>query len=707
MRPDKLFALFADVTRLKGVGPGAKKALARLFYRAESARVIVRDVAFHAPLGVIDRRNSPSLKQAKDGDIVTFKVKVETHQPPPKRVGKLPYKVICHTAEGFLTINFFHARADYVTQALPIGSERVVSGKLERYGEAPQITHPDIIAPVADFLKIQALEPVYGLTGGLTNRHLARIIVAGLATVPELPEWLDGAYLKQQGWLSWKASLLALHHPEKAEDISPLSPARMRLAYDEILANQLALALVRARLRKRAGEPIALLTALREKAIQALPYQLTAGQRQVLAEIDEDLGSGSRMLRLLQGDVGSGKTVVALLAMLRVIETGKQAALMVPTELLGRQHLNFMERMATPLGLKVQLLTGGMKPGNYSSALAAIATGETHIVIGTHALFQEKVIFHTLGLAVIDEQHRFGVAQRMALTAKSKDTHVLVMTATPIPRTLTMTAFGDMDCSVLNEKPAGRREIATKAIPLSRSEEVLEGIGRAMQKGDKVYWICPLIEESDSDDENLPSDLAAAEARYIEFTHRFGKRVGLVHGRMKAEERDRVMLGFAGDVYDVLVATTVVEVGVDVPDATIIVIEHAERFGLAQLHQLRGRVGRGDKPSSCILLYTDRSGEIAKSRLRVIRETNDGFRIAEEDLKLRGAGDILGTRQSGMPDFRFADLSLHYDLLKTAHNDAKLILHQDAELKMPRGQALRHLLYLFDYDENIRFLGAG
>jgi len=378
---------------------------------------------------------------------------------------------------------------------------------------------------------------------------------------------------------------------------------------------------------------------------------------------------------------------------------------MVPTELLGKQHFAFITRVVADTGVRARLLTGSMKTKEHEEAQAAIAAGEVDIVIGTHALFQDKVVFKDLALAIIDEQHRFGVAQRMSLTAKAKDTHVLVMTATPIPRTLTMTAFGDMDCSMLTEKPAGRPEIVTKTIPLSRMEEVLEGIARAIAKGDKVYWICPLVEESD--DENVPSDLAAVEARFIEFTHRFGKRVNMVHGRVSAEDRDRIMLGFAGGEYDILVATTVVEVGVDIPDATIIVIEHAERFGLAQLHQLRGRVGRSDKPSSCLLLYTDRCSDIAKSRLRIIRETNDGFRIAEEDLKLRGSGDILGLRQSGVPNFHFADLSQHYDLLRAAHDDAKLALHNDPELKSERGQALKTLLYLFEYDENIRLIGAG
>jgi ATP-dependent DNA helicase RecG len=705
MRPDKLFALFSDVTRLKGVGPGAKKALGRLFYNDENATTYIRDVLFHLPVSVIDRRNSPTLKTAKDGDIVTLIVKVETHQAPPRRRGvKQPYKIICHTKEGYLTLVFFHARSDYIAGQLPAGEERVISGRFERYGAVAQITHPDIIAPVTELKKIQVLEPIYGLTGGLTNRHLRKIIESGLQLLPDLPEWINEAYKIREEWKSWKQALKSVHNPEKPEDIFPGTAARLRLAYDEILANQLALALVRKRLRKTVSSPIVASSILREKIMGSLPYQLTAGQTQVLKDIDEDMASGNRMLRLLQGDVGSGKTIVALLAMLSVVEAGKQAALMVPTELLSRQHLKFIERIAAP-GVRVQLLIGGMKAKEYNDALTRIASGDVDIVIGTHALFQDKVIFKELALAVIDEQHRFGVAQRMALTAKSKDTHVLVMTATPIPRTLTMTAFGDMDCSILAEKPIGRQEIATKAIPLSRADDVLEGIARATAKGEKVYWICPLVEESE--DENAPSDLAAADMRYKEFLHRFGPHVGMVHGRIDAAERDRVMLGFASGEYNILVATTVVEVGVDVPDATIIVIEHAERFGLSQLHQLRGRVGRSDKPSVCILLYTDRCNDIAKSRLHVIRETNDGFRIAEEDLKLRGSGDILGTRQSGLPDFHFADLAQHYDLLRAAYDDAKLILHNDPKLESPRGQALRCLLYLFKYDKNIRFLDAG
>jgi ATP-dependent DNA helicase RecG len=705
MRPDKLFTLFSDVSRLKGVGDHMKKALGRLCHGDEDARVTLRDLVFHLPVSVIDRGHGPDMKDAKDGDVVTLVATVQSHQPPPRGRGRLPYKVICHSQQGFLTLVFFHARSEYLLSALPVGSARTISGKFERRGVGGQITHPDVIAPAEDMGKIQQPEPVYGLTATISNRQLSKIIRAGLALLPDLSEWIDAEFLRLKGWAGWKASLLAAHEPQSLEDLLPQSIPRTRLAYDELLANQLALALVRRGLRKPVARPVAASGALRTKLRGALPFQLTQGQESVLSEIDADMASGHRMLRLMQGDVGSGKTVVALMAMLSAVEAGRQAALMAPTELLALQHFAFIRRMLQPHGVPVELLTGSLKAREHSDALTRIASGEASIVIGTHALFQEKVVFHDLALAVIDEQHRFGVAQRMMLTSKNADTHVLVMTATPIPRTLTMTAFGDMDCSALTEKPIGRQPIATKAVPLSRADDVIEAVARAMEAGTKVYWICPLVEESE--DENAPSDLAAAQMRHTEFTHRFAGRVGLVHGRLPAAERDTVMAGFAGDAFDLLVATTVVEVGVDVPAATVIVIEHAERFGLSQLHQLRGRVGRSDKPSTCILLYTDQCNDTAKARLRAIRETNDGFRIAEEDLKLRGSGDILGTRQSGMPDFRFADLTQHYELLRAAYDDARLALQTDGHLLTARGEALKTLLYLFGYDENIRYLEAG
>lgn len=706
MRPELLFPLFSDVNRLTGVGPGIKKSLARLLGVSDPLSVPLRDLVFHVPVGLVDRRNSPTLAHAKEGDLVTLVVHVEAHQPPQKNYGKkLPYKIICHTPEGYVTLIYFNARKEQLNSMLPVGQQRVVSGRLERYGAMAQITHPDIVAPIAELEAVRGVEPVYGLTAGVSNRMLRKIMMQALAKVPDLPEWQDKHLLAREGWQGWRQALLTAHAPESADELMPQSKPRVRLAYDELLASQLALSIVRQRSRVRTGVVMSAAVELRSKVMQLLPYALTGGQKRILQEIDADMASGERMLRLLQGDVGSGKTVVALLAMLNAVAAGRQAAFMAPTELLARQHVAFLLKTAQQAGIEVASLMGSLSAAEHAATLERIASGEVAIVVGTHALFQEKVKFHNLGMAVIDEQHRFGVKQRTALIQKSQDAHLLVMTATPIPRTLLMAAYGDLDASQLTEKPAGRQEIATKAIPLSRQEEVLQGIERVLEKGEKVYWVCPLIEGSDEEGEE--PDLAAAQARYVEFTHRFRGAAALAHGRMKQQEREQAMLGFAGSRFNLLVATTVVEVGVDVPEATIMVIEHAERFGLTQLHQLRGRVGRNDKPSTCILLYDDNCGETAKARLKIMRETNDGFRIAEEDLKLRGGGDILGTRQSGLPDFRFADMTCHTHLLKMAHDDARLVLQHDPKLAGERGRALRHLLYLFSHDDNIRLLDGG
>lgn len=706
MRPEILFPLFSDVNRLTGVGPSIKQHLARLLRAQDPLSVPQRDLAFHMPLSLFDRRNSPPLNMAKAGDIVTLVVTVEAHEPSdPRRGRKSPYKIICHTPQGYLTLIYFHVRGDYLSKQLPVGQQKVVSGTLERYGAVPQITHPDIVAPVGELQDVMKVEPVYGLTAGLSNRQLGKIIHQALGKLPELPEWADAALLAREGWPRWKEAVLKAHAPQQLDDLLPQNAARSRLAYDELFSNQLALMILRGKLRKRAGVALQGSGVLKQKLLARLPFSLTQGQTDAVRQIEDDLKSGERMLRLLQGDVGSGKTAVALLAMAGAIEAGKQAAFMAPTEILARQHAAFLTKTAEAEGIRVVLLTGSLKSKEQEAALAQVKSGEAQMVIGTHALFQDRVQFKNLGLAVIDEQHRFGVRQRTALIEKSPDTHLLVMTATPIPRTLVMATYGDMDVSLLTEKPAGRKPIATKAIPLSRVEDVLEGIGRALQKGEKVYWVCPLIEEADEESQ-LP-DLAAAQARFVEFTHRFGRRVALIHGRMKQAERDTAMLGFKGDAYDLLVATTVVEVGVDVPEATIMVIEHAERFGLSQMHQLRGRVGRSDQPSNCILLYSDNCGEIAKSRLRVMRETNDGFRIAEEDCRLRGSGDILGTRQSGLPGFHLAVMPEHEELMQIAHSDARLLLHQDPKLSTERGQAARTLLYLFSHDENVRLLEGG
>ena len=563
------------------------------------------------------------------------------------------------------------------------------------------MVHPDHVVSEADFASMPLIEPVYPLTAGLTGKVLLRAIREALDSVPPLPEWLDAALIAREKWPAFAVALAAAHHPAKPIDLEPTSPHLSRLAYDELLASQLALAILRHRQRKSVGAARQGDGRLKAKIIAALPFTLTGSQAAALAEIDADLARPERMLRLLQGDVGSGKTVVALLAAASVIESGAQAAIMAPTELLVRQHARTIAPLADAAGMRIAVLTGRERGREREETIAGLASGDIDLVIGTHAIFQAGVDFRDLGLVVVDEQHRFGVHQRFALTSKGTATDVLVMTATPIPRTLVLTYYGDMDVSRLTEKPAGRRPIETRVLPLTRLDEVVARVRDAVSRDAKAYWVCPLVEELEV------LDVAAAEDRYKALTKALGPIVGLVHGRMKPAERDKQMAAFQSGMFKVLVATTVVEVGVDVPDATIIVIEHAERFGLAQLHQLRGRVGRSDRPSVCLLLYKAPLGAVAKDRLRIMRETEDGFVIAEEDLRLRGGGEILGTRQSGMPGFRIANIETHAPLMEIARDDAQMIVDADPDLATERGEALRLLLYIFGRDEAVRLLRAG
>jgi ATP-dependent DNA helicase RecG len=563
------------------------------------------------------------------------------------------------------------------------------------------MVHPDRVVDEQGLANLPLLDPVYPLTEGLSQGQVQRAADAALNRIPTLPEWQDEAWLKTRGFPSFAEALKRLHRPNDLADILPQSPAWSRLAYDELLAGQLALALVRAHMRRQAGRRSAGDGALRKRIVAALPYALTGSQVRAVADIVRDLAAPERMLRLLQGDVGAGKTVVALLAAAAVVETGRQAALMAPTEILARQHLATIAPLAEAAGMTIAILTGRERGRERADIMRRLEAGEIDLLIGTHALFQEDVAFRDLALAIVDEQHRFGVHQRLALTRKGEAVDVLVMTATPIPRTLVLTYFGDMDISELREKPAGRKPIDTRTIPLDRLSEVVEAVGRAIDEGRRVYWVCPLVSESEV------VDLAAAEERFSFLKNRFGAVVDLVHGKLKGADKDAAMARFAAGETRLLVATTVIEVGVDVPEATVMVIEHAERFGLAQLHQLRGRIGRGAERSTCLLLYKGPLGETAKARLAVMRETEDGFRIAEEDLRLRGEGDVLGTRQSGMPGFRIARVEVHRDLIEAARDDAALMLARDLELASERGEALRHLLYLFERDEAIRLLRAG
>ena len=714
MRDAQLNFLFSPVTRIKGVGASVAQSLGRLLPSATalsgSPTPIIRDLLFHLPVGIVDRRFTCQLRTAPAEIVATFVVRVDEHLPPKqKRYGKQPYKVLCSNETGDITLVFFNAREEYLKKALPVGEQRVISGRTEHFDYRVQMTHPDIIAPVSQLVDVQKPEPVYPLTLGITSRRIAKLVNDALAKLPALPEWIPEETRKRHAWPDWKTALCQAHHPDTESDLAPTALARMRLAYDEMLANQLHLALLRQHMQAQAGTVITGTGEFTDALAAVLPFTLTKGQQHVLADIGDDLKSGKRMGRLLQGDVGSGKTIVALFAMLRAAEHGLQSALMAPTELIAKQHYEVITSLLSPIPHLPSpiLLTGAVKGAARKQALEAIESGKASIVIGTHALFQEKVVFHNLALIVVDEQHRFGVNQRMALSAKGNEPHILHMTATPIPRSLTMTLYGDMDISMLTEKPAGRAPIVTRLIPASRYGEMMERMKAALDRGEKAYWICPLIEDEGL---QMADDVAAAQSRYTEFKARFGDVVGLVHGRMKADERHASMQDFASGKTRLLVATTVVEVGVDVRDATIMIVEHAERFGLAQLHQLRGRVGRGEKPSSCVLLYSEGVREennifpnaqppmpnASFARLSILRDTEDGFKIAEADLAQRGGGDLLGTRQSGMPRFVFMDLWAHTAMLVSARDEAKALIsgHQTSDQTQP----WHRLLQVFDYE---------
>lgn len=694
MRPAILFPLFAETRTLAGVGP----KLAELMAKLAGPRII--DLLFHLPISVVDRTRQPKLVDAEEGQVGTVMLNVLDHVP--RRDPRQPFRVRCSDDTAAIELVFFHAKMDYLSRALPVGSKRVVSGRIERFGGRLQMVHPDHIVLPEEADRLPAYEPVYPLTEDLSAKALAKAVHGALEKLPRFPEWLDGPYLAARGWPSFDAALRQAHAPRNANDLSPLAPARARLAYDELLANQLALALIRRRLRVNKGRSLAGDGRLVKRTRAALPFALTDAQEHVLAEIQSDMVAPARMLRLLQGDVGAGKTVIALLAMLNAVEAGTQAALMAPTEILARQHMAALSPLADAAGVRMSLLTGRERGRVREDILAALQSGAVDVVVGTHALFAEGVDFRDLGLAVVDEQHRFGVHQRLRLQGKGEaPADVLVMTATPIPRTLALTAYGDMDVSRLAGLPPGRKPVNTRLVSTERVGEVIDRLSRALARGERAFWVCPLVEGSEH------ADLAAAEERARELAQLLGERVGLAHGRMKPRERDAAMEQFRAGTTRVLVATTVIEVGVDVPEATIMVVEHAERFGLAQLHQLRGRVGRGAKPATCLLLYQPPLGETAKARLMTMRETNDGFAIAEQDLRLRGAGELLGTRQSGMPEFRLADLAQHAGLLQAARDEARLIVERDPELAGQRGEGLRVLLYLFERDEAVRYLRTG
>jgi len=702
MRPAILDPLFSPVASLAGVGPKLAELIARVTGREDPDDCRVIDLIFHAPYSLIDRRNRPGIALAPQGAIVTIEGRVDRHQPPPRGKPNIPYRVFLHDDTGELALTFFRAKGDWLQKSLPIDEMVMVSGKVDWFNGRPSMVHPDFIVKSSEAENLPLIEPVYPLTAGLSPKTLRKAIDGAVARLPQLPEWAETNLTLRQGFPSVTEAFRQLHDPSDEKDVDPQSPSRRRLAYDEFLAGQVSLSLVRQRVRKAPGQPIRVKGDLAAKIISALPFSLTTSQGAAVDDILKDMAGEERMLRLLQGDVGAGKTLVALLSMVAAVEAGGQAVLMAPTEILARQHFATISKLAGTAGVTIEVLTGRTKGRERDQIIERIASGEAQIIVGTHALFQDAINYHNLMLAVVDEQHRFGVHQRLRLTAKGISPHMLVMTATPIPRTLVLAAFGDMDVSKLTEKPAGRKPIQTVTIPTERIGDIVSRLRSAINEGKKAYWICPLVEESDV------SDLMSAEERRAVLARELGRdNVGLIHGRMSGPDKDAVMTAFKNGELRLLVATTVVEVGVDVPDATIMVIEHAERFGLAQLHQLRGRVGRGDEASTCILLYKGPLSETGRARLSILRDSEDGFLIAEEDLKLRGEGELLGTRQSGTPGFRIASLEAHADLLEIARKDAAYLLERDPELTSERGQNMRVLLYLHRREEAIRFLQAG
>ncbi|WP_163849741.1 ATP-dependent DNA helicase RecG [Pseudooceanicola aestuarii] len=692
-RPEPLFPLFAGLETLDGIGPKSSKLLEQMDIHYP------RDLLFQLPHAVVDRRRRETVQGLELPATATVTVEVQAHRPPR---GRGAYRVLVEDAALGFDLVFFHARAPYLERLLPPGARRVVSGKVELFDGRLQMTHPDHVLPPEEAGDLPEFEPVYPLTAGLTQKTMFKAAQSALARCPDLPEWVDPVQKSTSDWPHWRAALASAHDPDSTAATAPGAPDRERLAYDELLAHQLTLALARRRERKARGRASRATGQRRDRVLAALPYQPTGAQNRAVAEIAADMAAPDRMSRLLQGDVGSGKTLVAFLALLIAVEAGGQGVMMAPTEILARQHFEGLQELATSAAVRLEILTGRDKGADRARKLAGLAAGEIDILVGTHAVFQADVVFADLRLAVVDEQHRFGVRQRLELGKKGRLADILVMTATPIPRSLSLAQYGDMDLSVLDEKPPGRKPVNTAVTSAARIAEVTAHLDRATRDGQQAYWVCPLVEESDV------SELTSAETRFRHLRGVLGEaRVGLVHGQMPPQEKDAAMARFVAGETDVLVATTVIEVGVNVPNASIMVIEGADSFGLAQLHQLRGRVGRGAAQSTCLLMYQPPLSETAEQRLSLLRETEDGFRLAEADLAMRGAGDLIGTAQSGLPRFRIADLERHGGLMQIAQQDARLLLEQDPSLETPRGKAARLLLWLMGQDEAIRLISVG
>ena len=693
MRSEKINHLFSSISTITGVGP----KLENLFKRLVGNKLI--DLLWHTPYNLISYNKYEDLDKAEINTLVTIKITINNHNP--SKFKRQPYKVNCTCNGTPIDIIYFNARHPVIKSILPLGEDRYVSGKLDYYKNSFQITHPSNIFKIEDIKGVKDNEPIYSLTAGLNQKIFYKNIQKILPKLPNLDEWIDKDIINKYSFLPWKESLIAIHNPKSNDDLLNSNINRRRLAFDELLSHQLAISIVRNHNKKFKGIKFNSSNYLLNEFINKLPFKLTTSQQKVWQEISKDLESSTQMLRLLQGDVGSGKTIIAILASLKAIESGYQSSILVPTSILAQQHFETATKLLKNFSINIITLTGKDKGSQKIKKLQEIENGKANLIIGTHALIQENVNFNSIGLVIIDEQHRFGVYQRMTFTHKGKKPSIIVMSATPIPRTLTLAAYGDMDESKITEKPIGRLPIITTSLTLSKTEILIQRLKKKLKNNEKTYWVCPLIQESEE------SDLKAANERYKSLIKEFNDKVLLIHGQLKEKEKETIMEKFKNEDYKILVSTTIIEVGIDIPEANIIIIEHAERFGLAQLHQLRGRVGRNNIQSNCILLHKDQIGNNAKKRITKMKETNDGFEIASEDLKIRGSGEILGVKQSGMPSFKIADLSYDDDLLEDTRNYVRKIIEINPKLKNKEGENLRNLLYLHEKDIAIKTLKAG
>ncbi len=684
--------IFSSILTIPSIGENVAAALHRLHIRE------VKDFLFHFPSNVILKKINPALRFLVGGEQITSMVTIEEVSPPQKFSRRHPFKIICSNETGFISLVYFNYQPSYLLKTIKVGQQKIISGKVEKFNNELTMPHPEFVLNASEVSQVPAQSVIYPLTYGIVSKQISKYVDFAISKL-HFPEWHETNLLNEKNWVSFKESIYQIH---QGNSLGLECKFKERLSFDELLANQIGLGLIRKSRHRQIGNALNFHGHKAKKLLEILGFSLTNGQKQVLAEIESEQKSPHRMMRLLQGDVGSGKTLVALIFALNSVESGFQNAFMAPTDILASQHFEWISKNCAGLA-NVAILTGKIKGKKRTECLAKLEKGEIDILIGTHALFQERVIFKNLGSIVIDEQHRFGVNQRENLAKKGNSPDILSMSATPIPRTLTMTHYGDMEISILNEKPAGRMPIDTRIISTAKIDEIIASLKNLLQKGEKIYWICPLIEEAEKDEEKNfeKEDLAAAKARFETLNRHFAGQVGLVHGKMKSLEKDAVMEKFINNEIQILVATTVIEVGVDVPDATIMIIEQAERFGLSQLHQLRGRVGRGSKASNCLLLYGPQISQIGLQRLKIMKESNDGFYIAEQDLALRGSGDILGTKQSGLMEFKIADFANDFfhcqKLLSQAKDVATKIINEDPSLNS-KHQKFRNLLKVFDHE---------